>query len=386
MGPNRLAIGLAGVVTVLLLSGTAASTAVAQSAARVPVPIAVERFAAAPVGTATLVKGGVLASATTVSARSVWAVGATDFGTARSRPLVVRWNGATWKRVPTPRFRKSTALFGVAGTSARDVWAVGEYDSDLAGDAHGKPLILRWNGHTWRRLPSPDPAAGGLLSDVTVVSARDAWAVGSTTALSPLILRWNGTAWKRIPANASGTLLGVAATSAQDAWAVGQAGSRKPTTLILHWNGIAWAKVPNPAGPAIAERVTATSASSAWAVGGTISGQGRALILRWNGAVWTKVRSPLADATLDGVAVSSARSAWAVGATGVLTDGLNRRTVILRWNGRTWTRVRSPRPADHAVLIDVTARSVGDAWAVGFNVADHRAAGLILHWNGTAWK
>jgi hypothetical protein len=63
--------------------------------------------------------------------------GATSFGT-----VILRWNGAAWKRVPSPSPRPSAELSGVAATSANNAWAV--------GSTGGKTLILRWNGKTWK--------------------------------------------------------------------------------------------------------------------------------------------------------------------------------------------------------------------------------------------
>jgi hypothetical protein len=79
----------------------------------------------------------------------------------------------------------------VAAVSARDAWAVGS-------TSLGVPLIFRWNGRTWKRVPSPNPSPveGTDLNGVTALSARNAWAVGGTRAFRTLILHWNGSAWK----------------------------------------------------------------------------------------------------------------------------------------------------------------------------------------------
>ena len=87
--------------------------------------------------------------------------------------------GVPERAVPVP----GGQLFGVAATSARNAWAVG-------GAVSGKTVVLHWNGATWKRVPSPTPAGGAVLLGVAAVSARTAWAVGGD-----LILRWNGTAW-----------------------------------------------------------------------------------------------------------------------------------------------------------------------------------------------
>jgi hypothetical protein len=77
---------------------------------------------------------------------------------------------------------------------------------------------------------------------------------------------------------------------------------------------------------------------------------------------------------LRGVAATSARDAWAVG--GDSAGGL-----ILHWNGRAWRRVRIPVIAG-GFLSGVAATSATNAWAVGSG----SVGGLILHWNGRVWK
>jgi hypothetical protein len=62
-------------------------------------------------------------------------------------------------------------------------------------------VILRWNGKRWKQVPSPGPRASSALFSVAATAARNAWAVGYTSAKNGssskvLIERWNGTAWK----------------------------------------------------------------------------------------------------------------------------------------------------------------------------------------------
>jgi hypothetical protein len=187
----------------------------------------------------------------------------------------------------------------VAATSASNAWAVG-----TTVNARGTLLtfILRWNGTTWTRVPSPNPGSeGSTLYGVAATSARNAWAVGTTSdginGEKTLTLQWNGTTWTTVP-SPNGPLLinglsGVAATSATDAWAIGgNGGNGESNTLILHWNGITWKTVPSPSpgNDAAINSVTATSTSNAWAVG-TFNLQGDVWILRWNGTAWKAVPS-----------------------------------------------------------------------------------------------
>src|SRR5258708_6724805 len=70
----------------------------------------------------------------------------------------------------------------------------------------------------WTGVPPPNPGTGSVLQGVAVVSACDAWAVGS------LIEHWNGSAWTVVASPHPGSfsiLDGVQAASRTDIWAVG---------------------------------------------------------------------------------------------------------------------------------------------------------------------
>jgi len=268
-------------------------------------------------------------------------------------------------------------LRGVAATSVSNAWAVGSAGS-------GKTLILRWNGKTWKRVPSPSPS-GSYLAGVAATSARNAWAVGGTGSGRTLILRWNGVAWKQVPSLA-GSLSSVAAVSATDAWAVGG-------KLILHWNGIAWKPMPVPRvkGTAYLAAVAASSGSNAWAVGETVSGSSpmTSLILRWNGKAWRRVRSPgprygQYGNALAGVATTSGGNAWAVGCT----DGcpVGGTPMIKRWRGKSWKQVAAPAtPYALYNLTAVATTSAASAWAVGGGGPVTSESAAIAHWNGRRW-
>jgi hypothetical protein len=92
-------------------------------------------------------------------------------------------------------FAINGSLNSVAATSARNAWAVG-----TPGGGHGHTTgIVRWNGHTWKPVPSPNPGGQEHVLAVAATSARHAWAVGETEAITPfkgVISRWNGIAWK----------------------------------------------------------------------------------------------------------------------------------------------------------------------------------------------
>lgn len=156
--------------------------------------------------------GSTLERVTATSASNAWAVGYT----ASITPLILRWNGSRWKRVPSPKI--TGQLYGITATPGGGTWAAGLTGRQGtaaapalragapgmdAGPVTGKPepLILRWNGRTWKRAPSPAPFGGAALIGATSTSATSAWAVGGTGDLfgsgaRALVLHWNGHAWK----------------------------------------------------------------------------------------------------------------------------------------------------------------------------------------------
>jgi hypothetical protein len=301
-----------------------------------------------------------------------------------SHPLIESWNGTAWSRVPV---HGAGSLIGVAARSARRAWAVGMTGSQA--------LILTKDGASWQRTVIHSSAVAGLTA-VGVIPSSGAWAVGAIafgTGSRPLTMRWNGRSWKKVPSpvpiGAYGALLGVVAPSRASAWAVGYAGisaGLDSRTLILHWNGTRWKRVrsPDPAPDGdVLMSVAAVSPTDIWAVGYTISGGGgRApLILHGNGVTWNPVPTPMGSTgVLRSVAVSSAKDAWAVGYAG--TAG-HARSVILHWTGAAWQRIPGPAHLAATMLLGVTATSGRNAWAIG--VDQDSASSAIIRWNGSAW-
>lgn len=143
--------------------------------------------------------------------------------------------------------------------------------------------------------------------------------------------------------------------------------------------------------------VSATSSTDVWAVGDQCPqcNDPRTLTLHWNGTHWSMMPSPnpgpnpgVGFYLLNGASARSPGDAWAVGGSCATTCGIQK-TVILQWKGTAWSKVASasPGPAING-LSAVAALSPADAWAVG-DYCIRSACGarntLILRWNGTAW-
>lgn len=348
---------------------------------------------------------GDLNAVTAVSAADAWAVGENPNGNDSFQTLVLHWDGKRWAQVPAPspggacQTCTGSFLADVSAVTSTDAWAVGFFAPRNPNMGFTVTLALRWNGARWTHVPTPSPAAalggGASLSGVTVLSASDAWAVGSFTPpnsghTQTLVLHWDGRHWTQVPSPNpargkfdANSLSDVSALSPSDIWAVGRydhnVGPNLIThDLILHWNGSSWTQVPAPLGGLTA--LTFVSGSDGWAVGCP-------QVLHWNGTSWARVPSPApppgsSAGCLGGVAATSAPDAWAAG-TFRAGAGFDR-TWMLHWNGAQWSRVSVPDPgateADRG-LNDVAATSASNAWAAGSSPSGI----LLLHWNGSQW-
>jgi len=245
-----------------------------------------------------------------VAARSpddAWAVG--HYGTSSGeRTLIEHWNGTRWSQVPSPSpggKGRNSQLTGVAMTSARRAWAVGFYQTPKSGQ---RSLILRWNGRSWRQVPSPNPFHQTVLTSVAATTASHAWAVGYAITgktgvegrqiTQTVFLQWDGLSWTRVPSPnlipfGGNWLLGVAAIQYTDIWAVGydQRPGGNVGGLILHWDGVEWqaptVPLSNLSGSEILTGVAATAQDNVWAVGSdSSSGEDLPVILHFDGKSW----------------------------------------------------------------------------------------------------
>jgi hypothetical protein len=178
-----------------------------------------------------------LTSVAATSSTNAWATGFT-FNGHRSSSLILHWNGHSWKRVSSPNPGVTASLNSIAAMNSTSAWAVGGFLNSAGGV--DRTFTLRWNGHTWRRVLSPNAggsASGNVLEGVTITSARNAWAVGfrgTTGGDQTLVLRWNGTKWRVVSSPDPGQandLFGVVASGPGNAWAVGR---NVAQALILH--------------------------------------------------------------------------------------------------------------------------------------------------------
>lgn len=167
------------------------------------------------------------------AADDVWAVGRGG--------LIIRWNGTTWSTVPSG---VTADLKDVSGSSTNNVWAVGAAGTIVRWDgtkwANGGNLvddlvslfvygnevwvvginrIHHWNGTAWSSSPATSAMRIHGLDNNTI------FAVGDVVSY-----RWDGLQWNAIPIPAK--LKSLTVVSASDIWAAGSS--------LWHYDGTKW--------------------------------------------------------------------------------------------------------------------------------------------------
>ena len=239
-----------------------------------------------------------------VSPSEVWVAGYSG-----SAATIAQWKNGTWttRYTQASTGRHLTVFEAIAVDGSGQVWAVG-WDRDY--DAPGRPvssLVVHFNGTSWTREATPNPANRNTLMDVVALANGEVFAVGvaqdtSGGGITPrsLMLRRTGGTWSSltVPKGETGSqdqLLSVAAVSSTSVWSVGyysspSSGLYEP--LLVHWTtnggaGTLAVSHPSPAltVSALASGVSATSAGNLWAAGYTSppSGGNATLILKGTG-------------------------------------------------------------------------------------------------------
>ena len=260
------------------------------------------------------------------SARNVWAF------ISGHPAAVARFDGTRWQVMrewPGEDFSITGEAF-----SPRDVWMFGGIGPRTAGTWH-------YNGHRWRRPKMPLTAF-----DVSRTSARDQWAIGERLTRNGKyaggVERWNGHSWRTVPtgrlipadtATRSTALGQVLAQSARSVWVTGTTytGSfRHLRSFILHWNGRKWRRVTGRSDVSLGPAIIADGRVQAVSQHVRLTGQSyidpAPALVSYAARRWVAVRTPRhpgKSLEINGVAsIPGSRSAWAVG--GYFTDSTAR--------------------------------------------------------------
>lgn len=243
-----------------------------------------------------------------------------------------------------------------------------------------------------------------VLKDVAVVSANDAWSVGSRQATAGPTLtwvrHWNGRSWTSIssPNTSADTnaLQAVDAVTSTDVWAVGVSGASRYQGFSEHWDGASWSLVdtPSPGKENALSSVAAVAADDVWAVGYHASQDHlRALIEHWNGHAWQLANAPKPQHGVVGTALTDVSAIapddiWAVGHKDYADGSADEvQGLFEHWDGHRWTTYPGAHISAIVRLTAVAGAAADDVWAIGNiqgGAGTHRV--VFEHWDGLAWS
>lgn len=335
---------------------------------------------------ATPAAGGTAAVGTT-TAREPAAHLPTPAPVATSTPASTsaRW-GVVYRTQQT-----NVLLTAVAAVSPSDAWAVG-----VAGAVQVKPVVLRWNGASWQSVTLPD-AADFLPDEIQATSASDVWIFGVKRGGPEEAMRFDGSTWRfeMLPAGSWVSSLPTVLTPAS-VWLVSSACTHGPSpsackASMAQWNGSRWSVSRLP----ILVSGLADVGSAIWLVGaagchagssGLGSGIGRLVVFPQKGTAWERASKPAAPVRYTSCLDSPQLAVGAHGTVWILSmppsqqgpqGGQALNATLLEWNGVHWTQVVVPARS--------TGHLLGAVDQLTYDGHDGVWLGPFAHWTGQRW-
>ena len=265
---------------------------------------------------------------------------------------------------------KDISLTDVSMSSATDGWAVGITGPSSYG------VLMHYNGSTWSRTTVPTGTYG--LSAVKMISPTEGWAVGANACSADcdaLFLHYKNGAWQKVAVSPPGNQTGYTDIDIKGnaGWAIGYYGAQR-------FDGTNWTGVSIGAGTPPGDYFTDVSvvdANDAWAVGKSRQA------LHYTGTDWPPVSLGLNSLPLTltvrmrSIHMLNASEGWAAG---YATYGSLNQCLLVHYTG-TWSNV--PCPFDNYRLHAVQMRTATDVWAVGSDRST--GTGIALHYDGAGW-
>ena len=293
-------------------------------------------------------------------------------------------------------------------TSARAGWAVGSIITGTdSSTASYQTLLLRFNACQW--APAGESIASAELDSVSMTSATDGWAVGTTHAgvdgadNTLLALHYSGGAWQRVsvPAAPSGVVgAKVRMTAAGDGWMLLDRGGRHVTPYqkqysytLLHYQGGVWTPVPmtfDQSGTSILWNIAADSADDCWIIGYDTSGADSFNVAHYQQGVWTwwsGSQLGVRYAALYSIALVAPDDVWVAGEYPYHdASGDHSGPLVLRFDGEQWTRAALNdvqdtsqfASNDHAIMA-LAAQPSSGVWAFTQGPIAPEDHGFIAH-------
>jgi hypothetical protein len=242
--------------------------------------------------------GGTLWRLSAPSRADVWAFGS-EGNWRTSRPVVVRWDGLRWTRLPTPPLPKGVRVRDFAATGPDSAWLVG------GGTAYDRPLVMHWNGRRWGLMDLRWSVArsGSELLAITARAPNEVWAVGveglgaiSSFGYGDLVLRWSGRHWQRVasPLAEYGSgpyAIAAAIAPSGDLWTANQDESGNTPLFVRfppHGQPPTWNEPQIDFSPG---DIDAVSSTGGW-VAGVRDSPHRSVLVHWSGKTWRIAHIP----------------------------------------------------------------------------------------------
>jgi hypothetical protein len=245
-------------------------------------------------------RSAALSDVVAVAANDVWSVGSFKSSRNQgSGPLIEHWDGRAWSLVEGAPFPSGgdewRGLQAIAVVSSADIWIKGGESITVPGDWSNHDIYEHWDGRQWTLFEGPqviDPTIGsGGTGPISADRTGDVWAVGQIggfegrpipEGLIPLVERWDGSSWARMPApDDPYGLVGLAVVSASDIWAI-QYPVPGGGAQFVHWDGTSWTVFGSAAGLG---GFAVRAPNDIWAFGGVDSSRGPA-VQHWDGQQW----------------------------------------------------------------------------------------------------
>lgn len=268
------------------------------------------------------------------------------------QPLVERWDGTSWKLLPSP-----VTLRQVSCTKKKFCMAV------------ALPNVARWDGVKWTIVPTARVAAGQVFRVVSCLTGEACFAAGDYSNkngyTNQVAERWNGTRWLVTPSKGSGygyfSMSGLACANTEACMGAGAwtDSTYANEAFAQHWNGNTWSENrPASPSPALFAQLTGIAcpapttciAGGYYVYGPGPSGYPYPFVTRWNGTKWAVAPTPKMYGALNGISCAGTTGCLAVGYSQQLQGGPDNpylgkpSTLALRWDRKTWRRVPTPNP------------------------------------------
>jgi hypothetical protein len=340
--------------------------------------------------------GGQIRSMSCPSATSCVAVGSFVNASGITDTLAEAWNGTSWRRQTTPNPASDTvpavspALAGVSCPVAGFCEAVGAYSTP--GTNASVILAESWNGTSWtiRPVPYPSGSSSAVLSSVSCTSPTFCEAAGfafnSFGAQTALAETWNGAAWSVQSVPVPAGATFTSLGSVSCASATFCEVMGASPAFADMWNGISWTLQATSGGGGL---VSCVSPSFCMAVNGT-GATGSAI---WNGSAWAPqpLQGP-SGAIYSSFGALSCSSAQACEVVGYFSDNVSTTagpSLAEAWNGTSWTVQPTPNPAGSAYITSLNAVScVSAAFCEAggyFGNISPDLEAVAEGWNGDSW-